>query len=81
MVRRSKIELLRDVLRVLKQDGGAKKTEVVYKANLNFERASKILSWLVEKDLAEIKSNRYEITEKGEEVLKSIDKLASDLGF
>jgi len=79
MVRRSKIELLRDVLKVLKQDGGAKKTEVVYKANLNFERASKLLDLLVEKDLAEVKSNKYEITEKGEKILRDIDRLMSEL--
>lgn len=62
---------------VSKRGGGVKKTEIVYGANLNFERASRILKWLMEKELVKAELDRYEITEKGEEMRREIDKLST----
>ena len=74
--RRTQVEIIRDVLKIVRERAtGVKKTEIVYGANLNFERASRILKWLIEKGLVKAKSDRYEITEKGEEVLREIYKL------
>lgn len=59
------------------QKKGVKKTEIVYGANLNFERASRILKWLIEKGLVKVESDRYEITEEGEEILREFDELVT----
>jgi len=41
--RRTKIEIIRDVLEIMRNRGSVKKTEIVYGANLNFGSASGIL--------------------------------------
>ncbi len=74
--RRTKIEVIRDVLEIARKGGEVKKTEIVYGANLNFERASRILKWLIEGGFIESKSDKYKTTEKGEEILREIEKLA-----
>ena len=75
--RRTRIEIMRDVIEIMRKEGGVKKTEIVYGANLNFVRASRIIKWLIEKELVTVESDRYEITEKGEEILREIDKLGT----
>lgn len=75
--RRTKIAIMMDVLKIVRSRESVKKTEIVYGANLNFERASGILKWLIEKDLVKAKSDRYEITEKGEEILREFDELVT----
>ncbi|MHC1636235.1 MAG: winged helix-turn-helix domain-containing protein [Candidatus Methanospirareceae archaeon] len=75
--RRTKIEIIGDILKETKVKGGVNKTKIVYGANLNFERASKILKWLIEKELVRMNSNKYEITEKGKKVLEEIENLSS----
>lgn len=59
------------------KEGEVSKTEIVYVANLNFERASRILKWLMEKGWVESNTDTHQITERGEEILKGIDKLAA----
>jgi predicted transcriptional regulator len=61
----------------MKKDERVNKTAIVYGANLNFERASVILKWLMEQGLVEPGSDTYRITERGEEILREIDKLAT----
>ena len=56
---------------------GAKKTHIVYRANLNFEVASKYLDLLQEKGLIEQQGNIYVTTEKG----KEFQKIARGLGL
>jgi predicted transcriptional regulator len=68
---------MKDMLEVLSKGEEVNKTKIVYGANLNFERASRILNWLMEKGLVKSNSDTYKITEKGEEVSREIDKLAT----
>ncbi len=56
---------------------GAKKTHIVYRANLNFETVNRYLTLLKEKDLIEQKGNLYVTTEKG----KEFQEIAKELGL
>jgi predicted transcriptional regulator len=75
--RRTRIEIMKDMLEVLSKGEEVNKTKIVYGANLNFERASRILNWLIGKGLVKSNSDTYKITEKGEEISREIDKLAT----
>ena len=76
--RRTRIEIMRDMLEVVREgEGGVNKTKIVYGANLNFERASRILNWLIERGLVRSDSDTYKITERGEEISREIDKLVT----
>ena len=69
---------MRDMLEVVREgEGGVNKTKIVYGANLNFERASRILNWLIERGLVRSDSDTYKITERGEEISREIDKLVT----
>jgi len=69
---------MKDMLEVVREgEGGVNKTEIVYGANLNFERASRILNWLIERGLVRSNSDTYKITERGEEISREIDKLVA----
>ena len=73
--RRTKIEVIRDVLEVVRKGGEVKKTEIVYKANLNFGRTTTILKWLIDGGFIELEADRYKITERGEGILRELEKL------
>jgi len=76
-MRRGKIELIRDILKIVMNGGagGVNKTKVVYGANLNFERASRMLEWLIDEGLVKMGSDRYIITDKGEAILSDIKRV------
>jgi len=65
--RRGRLEIIADVLLVAQR--GAKKTQIVYKANLNFKMVEKYLPYLEGKGLIENTSREYTTTEKGEKFL------------
>jgi len=75
--KRSKLEIYLDVLHVIKR-GEHKPTRIMYAANLSWSPLSKVLNSLIDQEL--IKENddgertRYEITEKGEIVLRYFEK-------
>ena len=73
--RRTEIELINDVLDIVNKSQEINKTGIVYGANLNFERASRIIKLLTQKGLIESRSNTYKITNNGESVLGEISKL------
>lgn len=69
--RRSTVKLMVDILEIALN--GAGKTEIVYKANLNFRRVQKYLDFLVGKGLISVSSNKrkkYRTTEKGKAFIK-----------
>ena len=68
---------MRDMLEVVSKGGEVNKTKIVYGANLNFERASRTLDWLIGKGLVRSNSDTYKITERGEEISREIDKLVT----
>jgi len=75
--RRGKLEIIVDILSVAMKD--AKKTEIVYKANLNFKRVGKYLPYLEEKGLIENMGSEYKTTEKGKQFLRDYRKMKEQL--
>ena len=58
---------------------GAKKTAIVYNANLNFDRVGKYLLYLEEKGLIEHTNDGYKTTERGKEFLRDYRKMKEQL--
>ena len=71
------MEVIQDILKVANNPFGANKTKLVYMSNLNFNRLSAFLHFLLEKELLEKngEENIYLITNKGREFLKQLDKM------
>jgi len=74
--RRSESEVICDILKSAQED--VKKTRLMYQANMPYTQFSKYLDVLIEKDLLGIKDTNpsgqiYYTTEKGNELLKSIE--------
>ncbi len=73
-MRRDKIEIFADILKVAKN--GAKKTHIVYKANLNFSTLKNQLKTLKEKGLLiQTDGGFYLTTQKGDNFLEQYMKL------
>lgn len=69
--RRGTVKIIVDILEIALK--GAMKTEIVYKANLNFKIVQKYLDFLIKKGLMSVSSNKrkkYKTTEKGREFIK-----------
>jgi predicted transcriptional regulator len=71
--RRSDIKIAIEILNIALN--GAGKTEIVYKADLNFRQARKYLNFLLEKGLITVhdnpnRRNEYRTTEKGRAFIK-----------
>ena len=69
--RRDRISILVDMLEVI--GDGARKTHIVYKANLNFESCRRYLNALRNAELIDIRVGspmKWSITEKGRAFLK-----------
>ena len=77
--KRHKLEIMADILQVLEKCGGAKKTEIVYKANLNAERAKEYIDFLLNKGLIRYNGSLYHITEKGRGFLQRFNELINYL--
>ena len=71
--RRSKFDIVIAILEVV--SSGANKTKIVYKANLNFNLATKYLDFLLERGLVRTNSSRYEITGEGKAFLEKAKEL------
>ncbi len=87
-MRRSKLEMYVDVLKVLARNGPLKLTHIMYKANINCSVLKQYLDFLIQQNLVEEqtllkKRNRkrvvYAITERGRTVLKYFRELNSAL--
>lgn len=72
--RRGRVEIMVDILSVAR--GGARKTEIVYKANLNFARLERYIPFLEERGLMANSGSVYKTTKKGEEFLRGYEKMA-----
>jgi predicted transcriptional regulator len=79
--RRDRLEVIEDILKVANNPNGANKTKLVYMSNLNFNRLSAFLGFLLEKELLEKNGdeNIYIITNKGREFLRQLDKMGKML--
>ena len=79
-MRRSKMEMHLDILKILAQKGPLKLTHIMYKANVNCCVLKEYLDFLMKNELVQEKILRkqkvvYEITEKGLSVLKYFREL------
>jgi predicted transcriptional regulator len=73
-LRRDKIDIIADILKVALS--GAKKTHIVYKANLNFTVLKRYVIRLEENGLLmKIDGGHYMTTEKGSQFLEQYTKL------
>lgn len=83
-MRRSKMEMYIDILKVLAQNGPLKLTHVMYKANVNCSVLKEYLNFLIQQSLIEeqiLRKRRnktkisYAITERGRKVLKYFNEV------
>ena len=87
-MRRSKMEMHIDILKVLAQNGPLKLTHIMYKANLNCSVLKQNLDFLIQQNLIEEQSTpkkrnkikiRYAITERGKTVIKYFNEVNTAL--
>ena len=76
--KRSESEILSEILFTAERD--AKKTQLLYKANISYTHFIKYLNFLIEKDFIEAKNVNqigtvYHTTEKGEHFLTNINNV------
>lgn len=76
-MKRNNLDICADILRVSK--GGARKSHLVYRANLNFKIVKKYLTELTGKELIEKNGDRFFLTEKGSEFIERYESLNSPL--
>ncbi len=83
-MKRSKLEMYVDILKVLALRGPLKLTHIMYKANVNCSVLSEYLEFLLKQGLVEerhVKKNRkvFAVTQQGLTVLKSFRELTQAL--
>ena len=69
-MQRDKMEIARDILQLCKD--GAKKTEIVYKVNLNFKSAGVYLDWLINRKMVTKEGDFFKTTDNGDELLSNL---------
>jgi predicted transcriptional regulator len=75
---RSKIEVMCQILEVAKDNGGATKTRIMYKAFLSYIQLKEQLRFLLERKLLKFDVNTltYKTTEKGLEFIELYNKMS-----
>ncbi|MBA7643942.1 hypothetical protein ES703_51676 [subsurface metagenome] len=73
--RRNDLDIQADILRVAMSRGGARKTQIVYRANLNFYIVKKYLNRLMSRGLLVVKGTRYFSTDKARTYIDTIEAL------
>ena len=76
-MRRNNLDIFSDILTIA--SNGAKKTQIVYKCNLNFKILAKYLLILSEKKLIEKQGKLYYTTPLGNEFVSKYRKLINPL--
>ena len=71
-MKRDKLDIIESILLICKD--GAKKTEIVYKANLNFKNAEIYLKWLIDREMIMKEGKIFKITFKGSELLANLQR-------
>ena len=78
--RRGNLQIIADILRVLEDNGGAaRKTEIVYRANLNAKRAGVYLNLMEERGFISRDNFLYYITDKGRDFLANYRQIETIL--
>ncbi|WP_340820820.1 winged helix-turn-helix domain-containing protein [Methanolobus sp. WCC4] len=73
-MRRSRLDITLDILKITLE--GAKKTQIVYGANLNSSIANKYITILAEKQLIEHKGDVFVTTDKGRQYREMASELS-----
>jgi len=76
-MRRNRLDICADILRVAL--GGARKTQIVYQANLNFGIVKGYLDFLLTNRLLSEETPFFRSTERGVEYLESYEQLRSSI--
>ena len=74
-MKRDKLEIARNILLICKD--GAKKTEIVYKANLNFKNGEVYLKWLIDRETIMREGKLFKIASKGSELLSNLQSASA----
>lgn len=78
MTRRDKLEIIKFILSICKNKE-MKKTRIAYALNLNFQKASEYLDWLISHDLVHEKENGiYKTTPAGDALLANLAGFVQD---
>jgi len=72
---RDRLQIIADMLFVI--SGDAKKTQIMYQANLSYELLSRYLSQVLEAGLVRCESDYYKLTQKGQAFLKEFSEYLS----
>ena len=78
-MRRNNLDICADLLNVAKE--GARKTQMVYKANLNFKIIKKYINRLSEYGFLESERGQYFTTDKGNRFLVQYREFTEPFGF
>ena len=78
-MRRNNLDICADLLNVAKS--GAKKTQLVYKANLNFKIIKKYITRLSEYGFLDSEGGQYFTTDKGNRFLTQYHEFTEPFGF
>ena len=76
-MRRNDYDIMADLLRVA--TGGAKKTQLVYRANLNFNIIKRYLKRLIDGGLIKVSGRMYYSTDEATQFLKKYDLLLTSV--
>jgi predicted transcriptional regulator len=76
-MKRDKLEIIRSILLICKN--GAKKTKIVYEANLNFKTADVYLKLLIDQKMIVKEDGSFRTTPKGVELLANLKEVSASL--
>jgi predicted transcriptional regulator len=79
-MKRDKLEIIGRILFICK-NGGAKKTKIVYDANLNFKTADVYLKLLMDQKMIIKEDMSFKTTPKGAELLSNLKNVSASLDF
>jgi predicted transcriptional regulator len=74
-MKRGRFDIIGSILLICKN--GAKKTEIVYKANLNFKNAEAYLEWLNDRGMIKKEGRFFNTTSKGVELLSNLQNASA----
>jgi len=76
-MKRDKLEIIRSILLICKN--GARKTKIVYEANLNFKTADVYLELLIDQKMIVKEDGSLRTTPKGAELLANLKEVSASL--
>jgi predicted transcriptional regulator len=77
-MKRDKLEIIRSILLICK-NGGAKKTKIVYMANLNFKNVEVYLNLLIYQKMIIKEETSFKTTHRGAELLTNLENASASL--